>query len=388
MGHRRFLPLRHPYRRQMKAFNGKKEFGRNSQPLTGLETLERVSSMKFKPFGKIPKKKPGEKTTKTTKEMFDDKCWKKKSIFFELEYWKHLPVRHNLDVMHIEKNVCESIVSTLLNVPGKTKDGIASRRDMELLGIREELAPRENGKRIYLPPSSFTLSRKEKQKFCQTLVDIKVPKGYAANIRSYVSMNELKLFGLKSHDTHVLMQHFLPVAIESILPEGLRNALIRLCGFFNILCSKVVDVSILKLLQTDIEITLCKLEQYFPPSFFDIMLHLTVHLVREVELCGPVYLRWMYPFERFMKVLKGYVRNRNRPEGCIVEGYMAEESIECCSEYLHDLESIGLRDKVDQDYNVSRGVTNGAVHTVAQADLLLAHQAVLQNSSVVQPFIE
>lgn len=89
-----------------------------------------------------------------------------------------------------------------------------------------------------------------------------------------------------------------------------------------------------------------------------------------------------------MKVLKGYVRNRNRPEGCIVEGYMAEESIECCSEYLHDLESIGLRDKVDQDYNVSRGVTNGAVHTVAQADLLLAHQAVLQNSSVVQPFIE
>ena len=132
---------------------------------------------------------------------------------------------------------------------------------MELLGIREELAPSENGKRIYLPPSSFTLSRKEKQKFCQTLVDIKVPKGYAANIRSYVSMNELKLFGLKSHDTHVLMQHFLPVAIESILPEGLRNALIRLCGFINILCSKVVDVSILKLLQTDIEITLCKLEQ-------------------------------------------------------------------------------------------------------------------------------
>ncbi|RVW21359.1 hypothetical protein CK203_106323 [Vitis vinifera] len=32
-----------------------------------------------------------------------------------------------------------------------------------------------------------------------------------------------------------------------------------------------------------------------------------VHLVKEVRLGGPVYLKWIYPFERFMKVLKGYV---------------------------------------------------------------------------------
>ena len=48
-------------------------------------------------------------------------CWKKKSTFFELEYWRYLYVRHNLDVMHIEKNVGESIIGTLLNIPGKTK---------------------------------------------------------------------------------------------------------------------------------------------------------------------------------------------------------------------------------------------------------------------------
>ena len=153
-----------------------------------------------------------------------------------MEYWKHLPIRHNLDVMHIEKDVCESIVNTLLNVPGKTKDGVASRRDMLLLGIREELAPKEKWNRTCLPTSSFTLMRKERQKFCQTLADIKAPKGYAAKIRSYVSMD-------------VLMQHSLLVSIESILPEGLRNALIRIFGFFNILCSKVVDVPILQLLK-------------------------------------------------------------------------------------------------------------------------------------------
>ena len=48
--------------------------------------------------------------------------WKKHSIFFYLPYWKHLLVRHNLDVMHIEKNVCESLIGTLLNIPGVVGD--------------------------------------------------------------------------------------------------------------------------------------------------------------------------------------------------------------------------------------------------------------------------
>lgn len=40
-----------------------------------------------------------------------------RSLFFELEYWKSLHVRHILDVMHIEKNVCDSIVGKLVGVP-------------------------------------------------------------------------------------------------------------------------------------------------------------------------------------------------------------------------------------------------------------------------------
>ena len=63
-------------------------------------------------------------------------------------------------------------------------------------------------------------------------------------------------------------------------------------------------------LQNKIAKTLCMFEQLFPPVFFDIMIHLIVHLVREVRLCGPVYPRWMYTFERFMKILKAYVRNQ------------------------------------------------------------------------------
>ncbi|KAI5343770.1 hypothetical protein L3X38_011646 [Prunus dulcis] len=110
------------------------------------------------------------------------------------------------------------------------------------------------------------------------------------------------------------MQQLLPVAIRSVLEKPTRYAITRFCFFFNAICAKTVDVSKLDKLEEDVVVTLCLLEKYFPPSFFDIMVHLVVHLVREVRLCGPVYFRWMYPFERYMKVLKGYVQNRARPE--------------------------------------------------------------------------
>ncbi|BAU02069.1 hypothetical protein VIGAN_11148800, partial [Vigna angularis var. angularis] len=72
------------------------------------------------------------------------------------------------------------------------------------------------------------------------------------------------------------------------------------------------------------------------------MVHLLVHLVREIKLCGPVYLRWMYPIERYMKILKGYVKNPYRPEGSMIERYIAEESIEFCSDYMTSTNPIGV----------------------------------------------
>ena len=268
--------------------------------------------------------------------------WKKKSIFFDLEYWKYLYVRHVLDVMHIEKNVCESIVSTLLGIEGKTKDGLAARMDLKPLNMRTELEPITENGRTKLPSASFTLSKEEKIRFCKTLSEIKAPDGYSSNIRNRVSMQDLKLYGMKSHDCHVLMQQLLPVAIKALLPDHFKKVIMRVCFFFNSLCSKVVNVAALDQLQADVVETVCSLEMYFLPAFFDVMVHLMVHLVREVKLCGPVYLRWMYPFERDMKKLKGYVRNPNRPKGCIAEAYIAEEAIEFCAEYLSGVDAIGL----------------------------------------------
>lgn len=106
-------------------------------------------------------------------------------------------------------------------------------------------------------------------------------------------MKNLKLKGLKSHACHVLMEH-LPMGIHSILSKKVRVTVIKLCFFFRVICSEVIDPGKLLAMQKQIVKTLCKLEMYFPPYFFDLMVHLTAHLVRKIQLCGPTYMRWMY----------------------------------------------------------------------------------------------
>jgi len=186
------------------------------------------------------------------------------------------------------------------------------------------------------------MSTKEKKHFCHCLKNVKVPHGYSSNIKSLVSVTNLKLVGLKSYDCHVLMQQLLPVAIRGILPETVRVTITRLCFFLNAICSKVVDPKHLDDLENQAAIILCELEMYFPPSFFDIMVHLIVHLVWEIRLCGPVFLRWMYPVKRYMNVLKGYTKNKYRPEASIVERYVAKEAIEFCSEYINMATPVGV----------------------------------------------
>jgi len=155
-------------------------------------------------------------------------------------------------------------------------------------------------------------------------------------------MEDLKLLGLKSHDCHVLMQDLLPVAIRGILPKNVRQVITRLCQFFNAICRKVIDPTRLDELEDEGIILLCQLEMYFPPSFFDIMVHLIVHPVREIRICGLVFLRWMYPIERCMKIFKGYVKNPYRPKASIVERYIAEEAIEFCTTYMSEVDVIGV----------------------------------------------
>ena len=59
-----------------------------------------------------------------------------------------------------------------------------------------QLHPRSDGKKIYLPPTCHTLSRKENMSFYQCMRRVKVPQGYSSNIKSLVQLKELKQVGL------------------------------------------------------------------------------------------------------------------------------------------------------------------------------------------------
>jgi hypothetical protein len=72
------------------------------------------------------------------------------------------------------------------------------------------------------------------------------------------------------------------------------------------------------------------------------MTHLLLHLVKEITILGPVFLHNMWTFERFMSVLKKYVLNHTRPEGSITKGYVTEEVIEFCVDFVDSIDSIGV----------------------------------------------
>ncbi|CAA7023802.1 unnamed protein product [Microthlaspi erraticum] len=367
MSHRKGLPPTHSFRGKKSWFDEKVEYGRKGRILSGREISRNLRNFK-NDFGNLKRsarkrKKPvctsvvaevdvlsseSEEDEEEELEVDAEELlrWKKNSIFFKLSYWKELPVRHNLDVMHVERNVVASIVATLLYC-GKSKHGLQARKDLEELGIRKDLHPTIQGKRTYLPAAPWSLSKTEKKFFCRRLFDFKGPDGYCSNISRGVSLDDCKITGLKSHDYHVLMQQLLPIALRGLLPKGPRLAIVRLCMFFNHLCQRIIDREQLLVMEAEIVETLCMFERFFPPSFFDIMVHLTVHLGREARLGGPVYFRWMYPFQRYMKVLKDFVRNSARPEGCIAESYLAKECIQFCSDFLRNTTSV--QDKLDRN---------------------------------------
>ncbi|XP_077248875.1 uncharacterized protein LOC143888370 [Tasmannia lanceolata] len=419
MGHRRFLEANHRFRSDKSSFNGTKEKRLAPIPLSGTQVLDQLQSINItfgkkqdtgaKKHGKRGKKRvqgesPLEENSSTSAAKKKEKPpkehnWKKKSIFFSLPYWESLLLRHNLDVMHIEKNVCDSVIGTLLNIEGKTKDIVKARLDLQEMGLRRTLHTVTTIRnKTYLPSTCFTMSPKEKEVLCNILKDVKLPDGYSSNISRRVNVRERKISGLKSHDCHVLMQQLLPLAIHSSLPKNISSILIEICNFFKELCPKVLNVGALLKLQD--ALTLCHMEKIFPPASFDIMVHLPIHLADEAMSAGPVQYRWMYPIERYLLTLKSYVRNRSRPEGSIAEGYLAEECLTFCSRYLEGVESkLNRPVRNDEDGHVEMeegfsifslaGRPLGEVKScpLDQTTIEQAHRYVLFNCPAVSPFI-
>ena len=116
--------------------------------------------------------------------------------------------------MHIEKNVRYNLLGTLLNVDKKTKDDANVRKALEEIGIKPHLwlQPRP-GRDLVMPPSPYSMSLEEKERFLKVLRKLRVSDGYGSNISRCVNLKQRKLLNLKSHDNHVLMHDILPVAL-------------------------------------------------------------------------------------------------------------------------------------------------------------------------------
>jgi hypothetical protein len=126
--------------------------------------------------------------------------------FLELPYWKDIDIHHSIDVMHVEMNVCENLIGTLLNTNEKTRDHRHACAGLKKMRIREELWLDGFIKGTKLRTSCITLSKNEKKKFCGFLKNEKVPSGYSMNVSTLLSLPELKIApGVKSHDYHVLL---------------------------------------------------------------------------------------------------------------------------------------------------------------------------------------
>nr|XP_021842400.1 uncharacterized protein LOC110782543 [Spinacia oleracea] len=249
------------------------------------------------------------------------------------------------------------------------------------------------------------MSRNEKQVFCKTLHEIKVPNGYAGNISRCVNLQQAKLIGLKSHDCHILMQQLLPVALRGLLTKDVVAVLFDLCGYFREICSKNVRVSDLKRLEAEIPIIMCHLEMIFPPSFFTVMAHLVIHLATQTKLAGPVMFRWMYFIERYLGSLKSHVRNKAHPEASIAEAITAVEFANFVLRYLQgynsklkhilgidndvlDVESLNSNENFSLFSQVGKPLGRPSTRTIDQMSKIQAHRYVLFNFPEIDIFLK
>jgi hypothetical protein len=127
--------------------------------------------------------------------------------------------------------------------------------------------------------------------------------------------------------------------------------------FFREICSKTLTRSDVKRLKNEIPEIICKLELIYPSAFFDVMVHLAVHLPDEALQRGPVQYGWMYPIERRLCTFKNIVRSRARAEACIEEAYIAWEASTYCKRYLVDIDPTSHHGQYQyqDDINEDRG---------------------------------
>ena len=290
--------------------------------------------------------------------------------------------------MHCEKNFAENLLKTICGF--KEKDSVRVRRDMQREGIRRHLwvtPDPNNPARMLKPAANYVLTPREFDIFCTRLEKLKVPSDYCSDIGSHIRNKKFSV--LKSHDYHILIQTLLPLALRGLMDQNTRLAIMRACRVFRRICCKVWDPEQTESLREDVAVTMCLMEIAFPPTFFDIMSHLPLHLVEELLILGPAQVRWMYPVERTMMTLKDHVKNRARPEASIAHGYLLDETMGFVTSYMHGYDVVRRRVwDADPEDSAEFEVLEGAPTevTLSRAERDAAHRYILRNSTLTAAY--
>ncbi|GKA40199.1 hypothetical protein Tco_0732792 [Tanacetum coccineum] len=213
------------------------------------------------------------------------------------------------DIMHIQKNVLESILNTLL-MNDKSKDTTKARQDLKICAFEVSCGSAKTKTRSAQSLRLSIPSRQRAKKSCQFIKGVKLPDGFESNFKHKVTNNDTNITGVKSHDCYIMMQRLLPYGLHQYLPSTVATPIIELCSFFKLICSQTLMEADMLKTQSKVVDILCNLELIYPPTFFDIIIYLVIHLPLEALECRPIRPRWMYPFERFMKKLKNYILQR------------------------------------------------------------------------------
>ncbi|XP_074367216.1 uncharacterized protein LOC141707765 [Apium graveolens] len=72
---------------------------------------------------------PGKSTERKPRDYGVTHNWTHSSPFFELSYWETLSLRHNIDIMHTEKNIFDNIFYIILDDGKKSKDNTKARNE-------------------------------------------------------------------------------------------------------------------------------------------------------------------------------------------------------------------------------------------------------------------
>ncbi|KAK1679455.1 hypothetical protein QYE76_040303 [Lolium multiflorum] len=240
-------------------------------------------------------------------------------------------------MMHTEKNCGEAFLNTCCNIPGKSRDNVSARVDIEEICDRVALhmQPPEGNRKGWLKPhAKYCLdSADKKEAFTWLKYDVMFPDGYCSNMSKGVNLATGKINGLKSHDYHIWIERLMPVMLRGYLPDHVWRVLAEVSHFFRTVCAKQICTEVIEKLQKQVPDMLCKLEMIFPPGFFTPMLHLIVHLANEALLGGPVQYRWQFCIEREFKYIRYKCGNKNKIEACIAEATLLHEMADATTMY-------------------------------------------------------